>query len=363
MKRAPREPYTLLIGGWFYYLFSTIILLIFPLMLTQHLTSHPQPWFILVMGFLFSAWAAWGYWQLLAARYVTKRSLLARAEFVRTAVIPKFEGSHEGSEPMLTANFELLNEKDTAILTSFGSQEFRYGDLKYDVYRRVKHSDIKTERRYMSMLEITLSRELPNMLFDSRTNTKRFRYLIDKSQRDHLEGGFDDVFVTYFPQHYEVDARSIIAPDVMSAMLDAAAFDMEIVGNKLYLFGSMVENDAIEAMVRKGLRIRDALADHIPAYRDERLGDVANRQQVAVYGRTLRESPTPYLLAAIGITVFLGCFIGLSVSDKKPLDFEFFLTIIATLLIDAIAIWTYIVLEREKRTAAAAYHRFESGQS
>lgn len=300
MKYMRKEPYKIIAWGWVY---AALMVFLLSMMLSIMVGSYQRG---APLAFTVSAATAltillgWRR-QFSHAIRMTNRKLEERRQYIQTVIIPQFGVAAEGQHITLSTIYNLLDNRDATFVHTFGTPDFQYGDLRRTVYRKVKNGEIATEYRFTSILELRLPRELPNMLFDSRMNNKRFRYLVDKDQLDHLEGGFDDVFLTYFPMHYEIDARSIIAPDVMAPMLDAQQFDMEIVGDKLYLFGAMVADADIATMIRQGLRIRDALADHVPAYRDERLGDATNRTEVAMLGKNLQESMTPYLLSVVGL--------------------------------------------------------------
>ena len=101
----------------------------------------------------------------------------------------------------------------------------------------------KDSRTYDStVLEITLPRNLPNMVIDSLVESGNFfgstlPIQFDSSQKIVLEGDFNKYFALYAPDNYGITALSILAPDVMQALMQhAAKCDIEIIDNKLYFY-------------------------------------------------------------------------------------------------------------------------------
>lgn len=91
---------------------------------------------------------------------------------------------------------------------------------------------------------IQLPKELPHIFIRRRLGAKKVyeslpRYF-DNDQRIDLEGNFSDYFAVYTHRRTATEALSILAPNVMQAILDSNQyFDIEIVGNKLFLYSSM----------------------------------------------------------------------------------------------------------------------------
>jgi hypothetical protein len=138
-------------------------------------------------------------------------------------------------------------------------------------------------------MSVKLPRKLPHVIFDSKKSRGRqFRFFIDADQKHSLEGNFDQYFTTYFPKLYRVDSLSFITPDVMHAMIAASEYDIEILDDQLFIYGSLDDpNQQIEAMALKIGAIKKELLDNILTYRDERLAFDDGRRTVSVEGRRL----------------------------------------------------------------------------
>lgn len=354
MTRTKKEPYTFSAAGIILYICAPGAALIPAgiVLATLHLTPKTPLWPVLLYISAVLIAQALLLMKFFMAPHITKGTYNARINAIKTTVIPYFEGTTSTTTPVLATNFQLQGLKYPEAYTPFGNTEFTYTEIRYAVTMPTDDGEVILAYRYLSVLVLSLPRSLPNMFFDSRRNQKSFRYTIDPSQIDHLEGGFDDVFVTYFPMHYEIDARSIISPDVMSAMIDASEFDIEIAGDHIYIVGPLVKQDKIEDMINRGLRIRAALGDHIPAYRDDRLGEPANRQDVAVYGRALRSSDIKYLFCALfllGIAIFILMLDPTSIANVV----NFMMMMVGFFILLGIYIHSLV----KRRKASEEYHR------
>lgn len=231
-----------------------------------------------------------------------------------------------GSEAELSSNFTALKLRDPYMFNTLEGPDWRYNDFRHAVYRRAKNGEYKAADVYYSVLVLELERGLPTMLFDSpKTHHKQFKKFFDKSQVHQLEGNFDQHFTTYFPKYYSIDALSIITPEVMQAMIAADQFDIEIDGNKLYLYGPLVPVGQVESMVKNGQEIRRKLMNNLVTYRDERLDAADGRKGVSVYGAGLRKNPFrdwPMLLLGL---VFMVSFVLDPRHDVQVLLFAIFL--------------------------------------
>ena len=146
-----------------------------------------------------------------------------------------------------------------------------------------------------------LKRALPNMMLCS-AGSKIYNALttsgltdsLSSDQKISLEGDFDKYFTLYAPKEYTTDALYLFTPDVMQAAVEhGAAFDMEIIGTRLYIY----RQDNTELTKQKTLQdyveIFDSfgkqLAEQDEHYADERVGNRA-LNQVAESGRELKRS-------------------------------------------------------------------------
>lgn len=183
--------------------------------------------------------------------------------------------------------------------------DWDYGELAYKIVRKTKYGDYDAATVYYGVMTTQLPRQLPNVFFDSkRARGRQFRFHFSRAQRHSLEGDFDNYFVTYFAEQYTIDSMSFISPDVMLALRDAGDYDIEIVGDRLYLYGSLHDvNTQIPDMLSKLQAIRRQLLDNIITYRDERLPYALGRQRVTPLGASLKQSKF-WTYASIAIVVF-----------------------------------------------------------
>lgn len=91
--------------------------------------------------------------------------------------------------------------------------------------------------------ELDLPKEFPHIFLRNRNSDNRFFSTVlrhfDDSQRISLEGDFDAYFTTYTHIATTTQALSLLAPNVMQTLIRTnKKFDIEIAGNKLYLYTS-----------------------------------------------------------------------------------------------------------------------------
>lgn len=231
--------------------------------------------------------------------YVSRASLEHRANY-----LAQFNTATPPRPPAVTALITSLPYKDWVPMHVTQGVGWRYADYRYTVeYNVIKDWDVDGAWRLFSTIEIDLPRKLPALMFDSKSGGHAFGWRIDQSQRTSLEGNFDDFFTTYFPLRYHIDARSIISPEVMVAMLELKDCDIEIQDDKLYVYCPMVPEVEVPIFIAKAIEIERKLSDHIVHYRDERLPETTDRQNVAVIGGRLNRSLSRPLLLGIGFAV------------------------------------------------------------
>jgi len=183
---------------------------------------------------------------------------------------------------------------------------WEYAEITYATYRKIRDSEYESGRVYYSVMSVPLPRMLPNVFFDSLHARKRqFRFIFSAKQKHSLEGDFDKFFVTYFPSTYTIDSMSFITPDVMWAMRIAAMYDIEIVGNRLYLYGPLQDFEAgLEDMYNKIMAIRKTLLITTAAYRDDRLPQEVADERVTALGANLQRSQFLKIMAFVATMVF-----------------------------------------------------------
>lgn len=176
-----------------------------------------------------------------------------------------------------------------------------YADFAYDVYAQNKNSAYSFSTDYYSVFSMTLPREVPHVFFDSRLSRGRqFRTMFAADQIHNLEGDFSKFFTAYIPYGYTIDAYSFVSPEVLWAIREAVDYDVELVGNKLYLMGPMGEpNYVVSDMRAKALAIHRVLVDNLKIYRDERLPYAKGRKGVSQLGAQLYESDVKLLVSFV----------------------------------------------------------------
>ena len=249
---------------------------------------------ILVIGFVL--WRSWQTAQRIKGRQV---------EFVELAAGSGYDVG--GEEPGFTTLFRTPEQRDARYINTLSSRGWRYGDFTYNIYRKSKSGEHKAVEVYYSVLELELPRKLPHLFFDA-PGARGLQFIphLDESQRTSLEGDFDQYFVTYFPLHYHIDARSIISPEVMTAMIDSGVSDIEISGDKLYLYSAMMPVRDIPKFVEEGRLIQKRLSDHVAYYRDERVADKSGRKEVSIFGESLRRRPRFPWFTILFCSILLG---------------------------------------------------------
>lgn len=144
--------------------------------------------------------------------------------------------------------------------------------------------------RYGFMV-MTLKGHFPHMLLDSKSNNfKAFGFdssnlpiSFKRNQIISLEGDFDTYYSLYAPGDYDIDARYIFTPDLMSVLIDESDnIDIEIIDNRLFVyFGSSDMNTAKfwRKVERLHMQLGSKLALKSERYKDDRTTDGSVSQQ------------------------------------------------------------------------------------
>jgi hypothetical protein len=238
------------------------------------------------------------------------------------------------AEPHKTKTFSrVLEPRLQKFSNTIHGDNWRYSDLSYTTIARTKYGDIDADVVYYSVLELDLSRPLPNMLFDApQAHGLAFLAEIDEYQRTSLEGDFDQFFVTYFPSRYHIDSRSIITPEVMAAMIDSGVSDIEISGKKLYLYSPLIEPKDLDNFINDGMTIRAKMMDHAVKYRDDRLDKPArDKGDVSHFGKSLMAKPKFPWNSIITIVILAIYFSIAAMNPTEPLEASGVLGYIAVL--------------------------------
>lgn len=201
----------------------------------------------------------------------------------------------------------LHNAREPKIKNLLVGDDWEYADFTYNVYGQYKGGEYLRARVYYAVMSAKLPRRLPNVFFDSKkARGRQFRFHFAKSQRHSLEGDFDKFFVTYFPSGYAIDSMSIISPDVMWAMRDASDYDIEIYGDRVFLYGALYDPERqLPDMAAKITRIKKELLDNILTYRDQRLPYDEGRKRVAGGGVSLKIGKFWKIVSIITVVLYI----------------------------------------------------------
>ncbi len=198
-----------------------------------------------------------------------------------------------------------MGKRDNRFDHCYGDEQLRYGEYSYAVYQKTKYGEYKSSVYLFAVCIARLPRVLPNLFFDAKaTEGWQYKRQFDPSQKHSLEGDFDSYFDTYFPTHYQLDSLSFITPEVMQAMIAAHNYDIEIVGNSLYLYAPLrAMPDQIQDMFAHGEALRKVLLNNITTYRDQRVEYGVGRKTISEVGMRLRKNIT-YSYYAVLLSIF-----------------------------------------------------------
>ena len=212
-----------------------------------------------------------------------------------------------GRDFALMSLADLGSQRDRNSRNQVSTKDWTYCDYSYAVYRKTKNGEYKAATVHYGVMTMKLPRSLPNVFFDSLSSRRRqFRFHFTRNQRHSLEGDFDRYFATYFPEEYTIDSLSFITPDVMLALRAAADYDIEIVGDRLFMYGPLDDPQSqIPDMVPKLAAIKQQLLDNILTYRDERLPFAEGRQRVHMLGANLKRSQLFKRLTLAGTVLYI----------------------------------------------------------
>lgn len=188
----------------------------------------------------------------------------------------------------------LSYEADGRRLLEIGRYEYTIG--------RGKHQQTYTWR----YLAVRLPRKVPHMVLDATRNDAKLMskgiwsnlpVMLRGSQRISLEGDFNNHFTLYAPKNYDVDARYVLTPDVMAALVDVSSiFDVELVDDMAFFYTPLTDASDAQAM-RDMLTVLEVvgreLHDQTDGYADDRVADARKKNAVAEQGRRLKKWKVP----------------------------------------------------------------------
>lgn len=174
-----------------------------------------------------------------------------------------------------------------------------------------------TETTYHTVFEGKLTREVPNIVFDSHTALGRqFRSFYVGAQRLNLDVDMSEHYDAYAPYDYTIDTLSIIGPEVLYAMRQLALpCDIEFTGKTLVCYAPLLKYSEVEEYRRQCLDLLQKFNDTLDKYRDNHTLGLQRRDSVHGFARTLLQNPfyrwpalvlsAVILLGAITLCVFL----------------------------------------------------------
>jgi hypothetical protein len=276
---------------------------------------------------------------------------------LRTIIVNRFVKSHKESvlSMLVTPSQELklssvnieLNDADL-VRPIMADDSSRMYLATFNFYRRTKSGTYLSKQAYYLVLETSLIRQLPHILFDSKSAKRnQFKSVYLKAQRISLEASFDDYFSTYTPQTYTIDTLSFISPEVMESLIEAKDYDIEILNDKLLMFAPLLDGVDRELFVLKGKALAAHINDNIDTYRDSRLSGEEKKTTVTPFARALLKSPakqimTVGLCAAIIVGIVLMTLVNDSLDRNTLLFNAYSITVYAILLSSAYSAWKII---------------------
>lgn len=281
---------------------------------------------------------------LIAALMNTFRSgmITSGALHRRNENLRRWAASTEGSSQESRLLFHAMQDQAVGRTPVLSGNGWRMDDDRQVVqYRLSDDYSYDGEHRYTTKLEMKLPRNLPHIVFRSKT-AEMSGEALDAAQIASLEGNFDDHFTTYFPKHYHIDARSVISPDVMHALIALADCSIDISDDIITFHRRLVLDTEAQDFIAKCFEVYRTLADHIVNYRDERLESATNRSDVSPVGRQLRKSVWPSIGLMVGGSVAAGLLVVSLFVNGNSRELEYWLwTIIGIMICVGIAVLGY----------------------
>jgi len=196
-----------------------------------------------------------------------------------------------------------VDYSDFDLQNTLKTPHWTYADFAYLRRGNPTYGSPTLWRVNYGLISVELPRQLPNMFFDSKNAFgSQFKQRIDQRYAHSLESYFDEHFTAYFSQ--DTNAQAIITPELMIALLEAEAYDIEIYGNRVFLYGAPVSSIAqLEDMADKAKKIGTALTAHLNNYHDQRLSADDGRMSVLSEAKFINQTSfwTTIALLLIGL--------------------------------------------------------------
>jgi len=122
------------------------------------------------------------------------------------------------------------------------------------------------QTHYYTLARISLPEPLPHMLLLSKKAGADLQRDLANKQDLPLEGDFDDYFKLQIEQGQQIDALTLITPDVMQTLVQFnQAEDIEILGNDLYFILNRDRRDFhdLESLIQSALALSQQIIQNI----------------------------------------------------------------------------------------------------
>lgn len=112
-----------------------------------------------------------------------------------------------------------------------GGHSFRFFRFRYTTGHGKESMD-----HDQSIMVLEFSGNLPHIVVDSK-HKESLSFPFKTKQLVELEGDFRKYFRLYIPKEYEIEALSLLTPDVMAQLIDKSSnFDVEFIGHRIYIY-------------------------------------------------------------------------------------------------------------------------------
>lgn len=133
---------------------------------------------------------------------------------------------------------------------------------RFELVRLVSTDEKKNVTKDAYLVRYPLPRPLPYVVLDNRKLTASFSDFSSGLQETALESNFPDHYRLLHAPNDQINALSLLTPDVMAAVLDSAtSYEIEINGNCLYFYSFW--DDSGEEGVRSLFQAVDKIAPEI----------------------------------------------------------------------------------------------------
>lgn len=175
----------------------------------------------------------------------------------RFANAASYEATREGLIPPSIVH-NLIHGEDTTVIVEAKSDKHTF---EVFTYKFTTGEGKSRKDHFCTVAHIHLEKPFPHLILDSRSNTTLLNKG-DAEQHVKLEGNFDDYFKLFVQKGRQIDALSVITPDVMQTLINMNSNqEIEIIGE--HLFFIIKDDQRNSAAVITLFDAVNALADQI----------------------------------------------------------------------------------------------------